>query len=243
VRKVVLTLAALVCGAALLPCDVVAQQPGEKSADKPAKKDYSDSPIVKQMMAFDKNKDGKLTKDEITDERLLRLFEQADTNKDGVVTKEELMALAAKLDEEAPRGRGGRGGPGGPGGDGPPGGPGGRGGRGGPGGPGGFGGPGGPGGFGPPQPGQVLPTFLQDQLKLTPEQKKELEALQKEVDSKLDKILTADQKKQLKEFAEAGPGGPGGRGGRGGRGGPGGRGPGGPGGPGGPPPGGDKPRQ
>ena len=64
------------------------------------------------MMAFDKNKDGKLTKDEMTDERLLRLFDQADTNKDGVVTKEELMALAAKLDAEAPR-AGGRGGPGG----------------------------------------------------------------------------------------------------------------------------------
>ena len=67
--------------------------------DRP--KDYSNAPIVVTMMAFDKNKDGKLTKDEITDERLLRLFDQADTNKDGVVTKEELMALAAKLDEEA----------------------------------------------------------------------------------------------------------------------------------------------
>jgi hypothetical protein len=39
------------------------------------------------MMALDKNKDGKLTRDEVTDPRLLRLFEQADTNQDGVVTK------------------------------------------------------------------------------------------------------------------------------------------------------------
>src|SRR5439155_19649624 len=84
--------------------------------------------IVARMMAFDKNNDGKLTRDEITDERLLRLFDQADTNKDGVVTKEELMALAAQLAAEAPA-------------------PGGR--------PGGFGGPGGggPGGFGPGGPG------------------------------------------------------------------------------------------
>src|SRR4029077_18277841 len=87
--------------------------------------------FVARMMAFDKNKDGKLTRDEITDERLLRLFDQADTNHDGVVTKEELAALAAKMTAYEPRG--------GPGGR-PGGGPGGAGGRGGPG-----GGPGSPG--------------------------------------------------------------------------------------------------
>src|SRR5947209_6189294 len=97
---------------AVLALQAVAQQPGGKPADdKDKPKDYSNHPIVTRMMAFDKNKDGKLTKDEITDERLMRLFEQADTNKDGVVTKEELMALAAKLDADA--GPGGR--PGGPG--------------------------------------------------------------------------------------------------------------------------------
>src|SRR6476659_8437920 len=80
-----------------------------------------------RLMAVDKNKDGKLTKDEITDERLLRLFDRADTNKDGTVTKEELEALAAKEMQGGGRGQGGPGG--GPGG------------RGGPG-----GGPGGPGG-------------------------------------------------------------------------------------------------
>src|SRR5205823_1652153 len=113
-------------------------------------------------------------------------------NKDGVVTKEELMALAEKLEADAGPG-GDRGGPGGRG----PGGPGGPGGFGpGPGGPGGRG-PGGPGGFGgPPQPGQILPSFLQEQLKLTAEQKKQLDELQKEADDKLAKILTDDQKKQ-----------------------------------------------
>jgi Spy/CpxP family protein refolding chaperone len=72
------------------------------------------------------------------------------------------------------------------------------------GGPGGRGGP--PGGFGgPPRPGQILPPFLMERLKLTAKQKKQLEELQKEVDKKLAKILTDEQKKQLKQM----PGGPG----------------------------------
>lgn len=85
----------------------------------------------------------------------------------------------------------------------------------------GTGGPGVPGSFGGfPQPGQIMPAFLQERLKLTAEQKQEFEQLQKEVDAKIEKILTDDQKKQLKELRERGPGGFG----------PGGFGPGGPGG-------------
>jgi Spy/CpxP family protein refolding chaperone len=101
---------------------------------------------------------------------------------------------------------------------GPGGGPGG----GGPGGPGG--GRGGPGGFGAPsQPGQVMSSFVQDALKLTPEQKQRMEQLQREVDSQIATILTDEQKKQLKEMQQAGGrGGPGGGRGRGGPGGPGG---------------------
>jgi Spy/CpxP family protein refolding chaperone len=79
--------------------------------------------------------------------------------------------------------------------------------------PGGFGGPpGGPGG--PPQPGQVLPGFLQEMLNLTAEQKKQVEELQKEVDAKLAKILTAEQKKTLQQMPGpfSFPGGPGGGG-------------------------------
>src|SRR4051794_2168770 len=49
--------------------------------------------LVTRMMAFDKNGDGQLTKDEVTDPRLTRLFERADANQDGVVTKDELTAL------------------------------------------------------------------------------------------------------------------------------------------------------
>jgi hypothetical protein len=210
--------------AAILLSQVQAQAPADKAADEPTKakaKDYSNAPLVVRMMAFDKKKDGKLTKDEVTDERLKRLFDQADVNKDGIVTKEELMALAAKLDAEQGE-RGGRGqrGPGGPGDrgpDGPP--PGDRGPDGPP--------PGGPEGrrFGPPpRPGQILPGFLQEALKLTAGQKKQLDELQKEVDAKLGKILTDEQRTQLKEMRPGrGPGGP--------------SGPGGPGGPDGPPPG------
>jgi hypothetical protein len=235
-RKLVRLLALGVCAAVLLS-QAAAQPPGDKEKkDKGAaepgkeKKDYANSPLVKRMMAFDKNGDGKLTRDEITDPRLMRLFEMADANGDGVVTLAELIALAEKLDAEG--GQGGRG-PGGPP-DGPGGrGPGGRG-PGGPGGPsdgaGGRGpggrGPGGPGG--PPQPGVILPPPVQERLNLSADQKKQLEVLQKEVDDRLAKILTEDQKKQLKEMQDFGPRGPGGRG----PGGP--EGPGGPGRPGGP---------
>jgi hypothetical protein len=87
------------------------------------------------------------------------------------------------------------------------------------------GGPGGPGG-GPPrfELGKVLPPHIRQQIELTKDQEKELAELEKTVKEKLDKLLTADQKKTIEN---AGPptGGPGGgRGGPpgGGRGGPGG---------------------
>jgi hypothetical protein len=213
----------------LVGAELIAQPPGgtqPPDATKQNQKDYSQSPIVTKMMAFNTKKDGKLTKEEVTDPRLHRLFDQADTNKDGFVTKEELMALAAKLDAEyGPSGKGDfKGGPGGKGpkgekgfgskGDKGPGGPKGK---------GGFGGPGGPGGFGgPPQPGQILPPYLLDQLNLTDDQRKQLDDLQKHVSSQLDKILTDQQKQQLKDM-RGGPGGygpPPGKGGPGGAGGP-----------------------
>jgi len=223
-KKLIAIALMLALGGAITVMSLATAQPPDrktaKDSDKAKDRDWSTHPIVKRMMAFDKNKDGKLTKDEVTDTRLHRLFDRADKNKDGVVTKDELIALAREMDSAAgdEGGRGGFGGRGkgkrGKGGppdddDGPPGGPGGRG-RG----PGGFGGRG-PGG--PPRPGQILPSFLQDELELTAEQKKQIDALQKEVDVKLDKILTDVQRKQLKEMRERGPGGrgPGGRGGRG----------------------------
>jgi hypothetical protein len=75
-----------------------------------------------------------------------------------------------------------------------------------PGGPGGRGGPFG----GPPRPGEVLPRFLQDMLQLKADQKKQVEAFQKEAVAKMDKLLTDEQKKQLKDLPGFGRGGPGG---------------------------------
>ena len=139
------------------------------------------SDLVTRMMKFDKNKDGKLSKAEVTDARLVRLWTRADADKNGTVTKSELEAIDT----------GDGGGPGGPGG------PGGRGGRGGPMG-------------SPPKPGEVLPQMLRAQLKLTPDQQVKLDELQREVDTRMAKILTDPQKAQLKQMSMRGPGGPGG---------------------------------
>jgi hypothetical protein len=57
---------------------------------------------------------------------------------------------------------------------------------------------------GPPPLGQILASFLQDMMKLTAEQKKELQTAEKQLAEKLDKLLTAEQKKQLKERPAAG---------------------------------------
>jgi hypothetical protein len=155
--------------------------------------------FVARMMRFDDNQDGKLVRDEVTDPRLQPLLDRADADKNGEVTRDELTALFAR--EGANLGPGGRGGP-----------------PGGPGGPGGgpFG-PGGRGMGGPPQLGQILPMGLQDRLGLTDDQKTQVAELQKEVDARLDKILTAEQKDQLKAMRSRGPGGfgppPGGPGG------------------------------
>jgi hypothetical protein len=72
---------------------------------------------------------------------------------------------------------------------------------------GGFGGPGGIGGrF---RPGQIMPPPLQDMLKLTSEQSRQLDELQKEADAKLARVLTDQQKKRLEEMRNSfGRGGP-----------------------------------
>ncbi|AGA26432.1 EF-hand domain-containing protein [Singulisphaera acidiphila] len=71
-----------------------AQGPGRGREGDPRPANADD--LVARMMAFDKDKDGTLTKAEVTDERLHRLFDRADENKDGSVTKEELATLASK---------------------------------------------------------------------------------------------------------------------------------------------------
>jgi pimeloyl-ACP methyl ester carboxylesterase len=72
----------------------------------------------------------------------------------------------------------------------------------------GFGGPGR--GFGSPAggfaratpPGTVLSGRTQEELKLTTEQKKKIEELQKEVDARVQEVLTEEQKKQLKTLRD-----------------------------------------
>lgn len=80
-------------------------------------------------------------------------------------------------------------------------------------------------GKGPPpfQPGTVLPPGLRAELKLTPEQEKQLVALEADVKQKLNMILTDEQKKAVEAFNPRGPGGkdfPGGKGEKGGKGDP-----------------------
>jgi hypothetical protein len=199
----------LISGSVMASTFLAAQEPAE--GRRSTAKGAATGGIVARMMKYDKDKDGKLLKSEVTDQRLRRLFDLADADKDGTVTKEELTAFAAKEQSKSragSRGGGGPGGfgagPGGPDGGGPP-----------PGfGPGG-GGPGGP-GMERPQPGEILPGFLRDRLELSAEQEKQIQELQKEVDGKLAKILTDEQKQQLKAMRDRGPGGfgrPGGPGG------------------------------
>jgi EF hand len=50
--------------------------------------------VVERIMAFDKNKDGKVTKDELP-ERLHHLIARGDTNKDGALDRDEIKKLAS----------------------------------------------------------------------------------------------------------------------------------------------------
>ncbi len=61
-----------------------------------------------------------------------------------------------------------------------------------------------------PPIGAIVPPHIVELLEFTDAQKKDLADLQREVDNRLGKILTDDQKKQLAEMRERGPGGPGG---------------------------------
>jgi hypothetical protein len=63
---------------------------------------------------------------------------------------------------------------------------------------------------GPPrfELGRVLPPFAREELNLTKDQEEEIAKLEKEVKERLEKILTADQKKRLENLRPRGPGGP-----------------------------------
>jgi hypothetical protein len=77
----------------------VAQPPENKQAPpgglvRPAPIPLED--IVERIMSFDKNKDGKVTKEELP-ERMHHLIALGDTNKDGALDKEEIKKLVKKL--------------------------------------------------------------------------------------------------------------------------------------------------
>ena len=69
----------------------------------------------------------------------------------------------------------------------------------------GFGRPGGMPGFG--RPGEVLNEGVQQALRLSPEQRKRLAEIQKEVDAKIEKLLTEEQREQWKRMRQTRPGG------------------------------------
>ncbi len=71
-----------------------------------------------------------------------------------------------------------------------------------------FGGPR-PGGGAPPRIGDILPGPAQDQLRLTPDQRRKLAEIQKGVDKQVEELLTEDQRATLKRIRETPPGGPG----------------------------------
>src|SRR3954469_17250643 len=89
-RTVTLTAGGLLVAAAL----AAAQQPGDGTGQGPGPEGRPD--LVTRMMAFDQDKDGKLTRAEVTDARLRGLFDRADADQDGIVTKPELNALQAR---------------------------------------------------------------------------------------------------------------------------------------------------
>ncbi len=62
---------------------------------------------VNTLMQFDKNKDGKLTKEEVP-ERMQGIFARNDGNQDGVLTREELVQGATKQSQASERAEGGR---------------------------------------------------------------------------------------------------------------------------------------
>ena len=56
-----------------------------------------------------------------------------------------------------------------------------------------------------PEPGKILSAGQQDTLKLSAEQRKRMAEIQKEIDAKLETLLTADQKKQLQAMRQRPP--------------------------------------
>src|SRR5262245_38318443 len=132
-RRIELWLASALTAALLVLAGATVAQP-PKPKDGPSKR--KDGPsrvfiepgrlgvddVVEHILSFDKNKDGKVSKDELP-ERMQGLIAKGDTNKDGALDKDEIKKLATNAGGPGRRiefglGRGGIEGPG-PGGPGP----------------------------------------------------------------------------------------------------------------------------
>jgi hypothetical protein len=92
---------------------------GSGVGDEPPAAPTSPDELADMLMAFDKNKDGKLTKAEAP-ERLQGVFTRADENSDGVLTPDEIKKAAAAQPQPTAGGRGREGGREGEGRGGPP---------------------------------------------------------------------------------------------------------------------------
>jgi hypothetical protein len=96
-RSSELWLASALLAALVLVGAAVAQPPDQKQEPprglvQPARISVDD--IVERIMSFDKNKDGKVTKDELP-ERMHDLIARGDTNKDGALDRDEIKKLAS----------------------------------------------------------------------------------------------------------------------------------------------------
>ncbi|MBT7919595.1 MAG: hypothetical protein HN617_18850, partial [Planctomycetaceae bacterium] len=65
---------------------------------------FNPADMIKRIKESDKNKDGKITKDELP-EQMQRMFPRIDTNQDGAIDREELAVMEKRM---AQRGQGGQ---------------------------------------------------------------------------------------------------------------------------------------
>ena len=77
------------------------QRPQGQQGQRPQ---FNPADIIKRIKESDKNKDGKITKDELP-EQMQRMFPRIDTNQDGAIDREELAVMEKRM---AQRGQGGQ---------------------------------------------------------------------------------------------------------------------------------------
>ena len=183
-------------------CSTMAQPPGRPRPPQGRDRGRGDMPPPPPpnplVEALDKDHDGTISSEELAG--AVESLKKLDKNGDGKLTEDELRPTGPPRrppNDGPPESGRGPGGPDGPRGDRrPPGRP--------PMPPDGGPGAGGPGAGGP----RVLPPFAREQLQLTDEQNKQIEALEADVRLKLHNILTPEQLAKMAEMHRRGPQGP-----------------------------------